>query len=62
MVKVCKNSSHNALIEKWIPSDMLWAPRSMGSEYVMKKRRSEEYISEIIESKEFWSKVMIPKL
>ncbi len=41
--------------------DMLWAPRSTGFEYVM-KTRSEEYISKIIESKEFWSTVMILEL
>jgi hypothetical protein len=28
----------------------------------MKIRRSEEYIYEIIESEEFWSTIMIPKL
>jgi hypothetical protein len=50
----------NALIEKWIPSDMLWAPRFTSLKYVTRTRGSEEYISEIIESKEFWSTVMIP--
>jgi hypothetical protein len=51
----------NALIEKWMPSDMLWAPRSTGSLYVMRTKGNEEYIFEIIESKEFWFIVMIPK-
>jgi hypothetical protein len=41
----------NELIEKWMPSDMLWAPRFMGSKYVMKTRGSEEYIFEITELK-----------
>jgi hypothetical protein len=35
----------NALIEKWIPSYMVWAPRSTSYEYVMRTKRSEEYIS-----------------
>ncbi len=39
---------------------MLWAPRSMSFEYVMRTRGNEEYIYELIESKEFWSIVMIP--
>jgi hypothetical protein len=42
-------SNINVSIEKWMPSDMFWAPRSIGSEYVMKIRRNEEYIFEIIE-------------
>ncbi len=41
---------------------MLWAPRSMGSEYVMKTIGSEEYMSEIIESEEFWSTVVISEV
>ncbi len=53
--------NNNALIKKWMPSDMLWAPRSTSFEYVMRPR-SEEYIFEMIESKEFWSIVMIPEL
>jgi hypothetical protein len=52
----------NALIEKWMPIDMLWAPRFMGSEYVMRTKGSEEYISEIIELEKFWSIIMIPHL
>jgi hypothetical protein len=40
--------SINALIEKWMPSDMIWAPRFTGSKYVMRTRESEEYIFEII--------------
>ncbi len=39
---------------------MLQAPRSTSFEYVMRTKRSEEYIFEIIESKEFWSTIMIP--
>jgi hypothetical protein len=42
-----------------MPNDMFWAPRFMGSEYVMKTRGSEEYTSKIIESKDFWYIVMI---
>jgi hypothetical protein len=42
-----------------MPSAMLWAPRFMGSTYVMRTRGSEEYIFEIIELKEFWSTIMI---
>jgi hypothetical protein len=39
----------NAIKEKWMLSDMLWAPRFTSSKYVMKTRGSEEYIYEIIE-------------
>ncbi len=39
----------NAIIEKWMLSDMLWAPRFTSFKYVMKTRGSEEYIYEIIE-------------
>jgi hypothetical protein len=39
----------NALIEKWMPSDMLWAPKFAGFEYVMRTKGSEKYISKIIE-------------
>ncbi len=52
----------NALIEKWMSSDMLLAPRFIGFKYVMRTRRSEEYIYEIVESEDFLSIVMIPKL
>jgi hypothetical protein len=43
-----------------MPSDMLWAPRFTSSEYVMRTKGVEEYISKMIESKEFWSIVMVP--
>ncbi len=52
----------NALIEKWMPSDMLWAPRFTGSEYVMRTKGGEEYIYKMIESKEFWFIDMNPNL
>jgi hypothetical protein len=52
----------NASIKKCMPSDMLWAPRFKCFEYVMRPRRSEEYIFKIIELEEFWSIVMILKL
>jgi hypothetical protein len=45
----------NALKKKWMSSDMFWAPRSMGSKYVMRTRGSEEYISKIIQLEEFLS-------
>jgi len=41
-MKIFTKPNLNALIEKWMPSDMLWAPRFMGFEYVMKTRRNEE--------------------
>ncbi len=52
----------NASIEKWMPSDMFWALRSTCFEYVMRIKGNEEYIFEIIESKEFWSIIMILEL
>jgi hypothetical protein len=52
----------NVLIKKWMPSDMLWAPRFTSFEYVMRPRRSEEYIFKMIESEEFWYIVMILEL
>ncbi len=44
-----------------MPSDMLRAPRSMGSKYVMRKKGSEKYISKIIESEKIWSTIVILK-
>ncbi len=52
----------NALIEKWMPSDMFWAPRFTCFEYVMRTKGSEKYIYSIIELKEFWSTIKIPDL
>jgi len=52
----------NVLIKKWMPSDMLCAPRFTSFEYVMRPRRSEEYIFEMIELENFWSIVMILEL
>jgi hypothetical protein len=45
-----------------MPSDMLWAPRFTGFEYVMRTKGSEQYIYEIIELEIFWSIIMIPHL
>jgi hypothetical protein len=45
-----------------MPSDMLWAPRFTGSEYVMRTKGGEEYIYKMIESKEFWFIDMNPNL
>jgi hypothetical protein len=42
-----------------MPSDMLWAPRFMGSKYIMKTKGSKEYMSMIIKPKELWSTFMI---
>jgi hypothetical protein len=38
---------------------MLWAPRFMGSKYIMKTRGSKEHMSKIIELEEFWFTFMI---
>jgi hypothetical protein len=54
-------SNINALIEKWIPSYMFWAPRSRGFE-CHENKNNEKNISEIIETKEFWSILIIPKV
>jgi len=40
-------------------SEMLWAPRFMGSKYIMKTRGSKEHMSKIIELEEFWFTFMI---
>jgi hypothetical protein len=45
-----------------MPNNMLWAPRFTSFEYVMRTRGNKEYMFKIIESKEFWSIVMIPNL
>jgi hypothetical protein len=50
-VRKLTRPNFNALIEKWMLSDMLWAPRFMDSKYVMRARGDEEYIFEIIKSK-----------
>jgi hypothetical protein len=39
--------------------EMFWAPRFMGSKYIMKTRGSKEYMSKTIELEEFWFTVMI---
>jgi hypothetical protein len=52
----------NALIEKWMPSDMLSTPRSTGSEYVMRTKGNDVYISKMIELEKNWSTIMIVKL
>jgi hypothetical protein len=49
----------NDLVEKWIPCDLLWTPRFLGSEYAMKLGRNEKYCPEEIESKELWSTMII---
>jgi hypothetical protein len=36
----------NALVGKWIPCNLLWTPRFLGSEYVMRLRGNEEYCPE----------------
>ncbi len=45
-----------------MPSDILWALRFTSSEYVMRTRGNEKYLCHIIESKFFWSTVMISNL
>ncbi len=35
-------SHDNALIEKWMPSDMFWTPSFMSSQYVMRTKGGEE--------------------
>ncbi len=41
----------NALVDKWIPCNLLWTPRFLGSEYAMRLRGNEEYCPKEIESK-----------
>jgi hypothetical protein len=48
-----------ALVEKWIPCDLLWTTRFLGFKYTMRLRRNEEYCPKEIESKELWSTMMI---
>jgi len=49
----------NVLVDKWIPCDLLWTHKFLGSEYTMRMRGNEEYCPKEIESKEFWSTMMI---
>jgi hypothetical protein len=39
--------------------DLLWTPTFVGFEYAMRLRGSEEYYPKEIESKEFWSIMII---
>jgi hypothetical protein len=43
----------NALVEKWMPCDMFWTPKVLGSEYTIRLRGNEEYHFERIEKKDF---------
>jgi hypothetical protein len=47
------------LVEKWIPYDLLWELRFLGFEYAMRLRGNEGYYPKKIESKKFWSTMMI---
>jgi hypothetical protein len=39
---------------------MLWTPRFIGSEYAMRLKGNEKYCPKEIESKKFWSTMIIP--
>jgi hypothetical protein len=47
------------LVDKWIPRDLLWTHKFLGSEYTMRLKGNEEYCPKEIESKAFWSTMMI---
>jgi hypothetical protein len=47
------------LVDKWIPCDLLWTPKFLRSECTMRLRGNEECYPEEIESKKFWSTMMI---
>jgi hypothetical protein len=49
----------NVLVKRWIPCDLLWISRFLGSEYTMRLKGNEKYCPKEIESKEFWSTMMI---
>ncbi len=49
----------NVLIKKWIPCDLLWTPRFLGSKYAMRLRGNEECCPKKFESKELWSTMII---
>jgi len=40
-------------------TDLSWIPRFVGFEYVMRLKGNEEYCPKEIESKEFWSTMII---
>jgi hypothetical protein len=47
-----KKPNIHALVEKWIPCDLLWTSRILGFEYTMRLKRNEKYCPEEFESKE----------
>jgi len=49
----------NALIEKWMLCDLLWAFRCPNSKYVLRLKGNEKYHYEEIVSKEFWLELLI---
>jgi hypothetical protein len=49
----------NVLVDKWIPCDLLWTSKFLGSECTMRLKGNEECCQKEIESKEFWSTMMI---
>jgi len=49
----------NVLVKRWIPCDLLWISRFLGSEYIMRLKGNEKYCPKEIELKKVWSTNMI---
>jgi hypothetical protein len=41
------------VVDQWIPCDLLWTSRFLGSKYTMRLKRNEKYYPKEIESKKF---------
>jgi hypothetical protein len=54
------NFIKKSLGENWIPCDLLWILRFVGFECAMRLKGIEEYCPKKIESKKFWSTMIIP--